>query len=192
MFIDYLTVLMINLAAGTALLAYFILKGLTSEDNRSYAAGFGVVGLVAFIGGLQMIFSWPLPGSYNIAFGESTLLFGAVFLGAALALAKGWDLTPISIYAFFAGVYAVVVGLRIIDLPLTKAPVLSGIGFILAGLGGIAAAPGLTLLKKNQTFRYLAAALLLVTSIFWAFTFYNALWGHLESFTSWVPLTMGN
>ncbi|MEJ2412517.1 MAG: DUF981 family protein, partial [Anaerolineales bacterium] len=90
------------------------------------------------------------------------------------------------------GVYALVVGWRIIDLPLTKDPVLSGIGFILAGLGGIAAAPGLKLIKKNQTFRYLAAAVLLITAAFWAFTFYSALWGHLESFSSWVPLTMGN
>lgn len=192
MFVDYLTVLMINLAAGTALLAYFVLKGITSEDNKGFAAAFGVVGLVAVLGGMQMTFNWPLPGSYNIAYGETTLLFGAVFLGAALALGKGWDLMPISIYAFFAGVNALVVGFRIIDLPLSKHPVLTGIGFILAGLGGIAAAPGLQLLKKNQNFRYLAAAVLLVTSIFWAYTFYNSLWGHLDSFSSWVPLTMGN
>lgn len=192
MFIDFLTVLMINLAAGTALLAYFVLKGITSQDNRSFASAFAVVGLIAVLGGLRMVFTWPLPGSYNIAFGESTLLFGAVFLGAALAVAKGWDLMPISIYAFFAGVYALVVGWRIIDLPLTKDPVLSGIGFILAGLGGIAAAPGLKLLKKNQTIRYLAAAVLLITAAFWAYTFYSTLWGHLESFSSWVPLTMGN
>lgn len=191
MFIDFLTVLMINLAAGTALLAYFVLKGIPSEDSKSFAAGFGVVGLIAFLGGLRMSFEWPLPGSYNIAFGESTLLFGAVFLGAALAIAKGWDLMPISIYAFFAGVEAILVGIRIVDLGLTKSPLISGIGFILAGLGGVAAAPTMGLLKKNQTFRYLAAGVLLIASLFWAYTFYNALWGHLESFSSWVPLTMG-
>lgn len=191
MFIDYLTVLMINLAAGTALLAFFILKGINSEDNKGYAAAFGMVGLIALLGGMQMTFNWPLPGSYNIAYGESTLLFGAVFLGAALALAKGWDLMPISIYAFFAGVQALVIGLRIIDLPLSKHPVLTGIGFILAGLGGIAAAPGLNLLKKNQNFRYLAAAVLIITSLFWAYTFYSSLWAHLDSFSTWVPLTMG-
>ena len=191
MFVDYLTVLMINLAAGTALLAYFVLKGIPSDDNKAFAAGFGVVGLIAFLGGGHMALNWPLPGSYNIGFGESTLLFGAVFLGASYALAKGWDLLPISIYAFFAGVEAVLVGLRIIDLGLTKSPLISGIGFILAGIGGIAAAPGLNLLKKNQTFRYIAAGVLVIVSLFWAYTFYASLWGHLESFTSWVPLTMG-
>ena len=191
MFIDFLTVLMINLAAGTALLAYFVLKGIPAEDNKAFAAAFGVVGLIAFLGGGQMALTWPLPGSYNIAFGESTLLFGAVFLGAAYAIAKGWDLLPISIYAFFAGVEALLVGIRIIDLGLTKSPLISGLGFILAGLGGIAAAPGLSLIKKNKTFRYLAAGVLLVISLFWAYTFYISLWGHLESFSTWVPLTMG-
>lgn len=191
MFIDYLTLLMINLAAGTALLAYFVLKGITAEDSKPFAAGFAIVGLIAFLGGSHMVVNWPLPGSYNIGFGESTVLFGVVFLGAALALSKGWDLLPVAIYAFFAGVEALLVGLRIIDLGLTKNPLVSGIGFILAGLGGIAAAPGLSFLKKNETFRYIAAAVLILISIFWAYTFYNALWGHLESFTSWVPLTMG-
>ncbi|RLD02633.1 MAG: hypothetical protein DRI65_14515 [Chloroflexota bacterium] len=190
MFIDYLTLLMINMVTGTALLAYYVLKGVTTEDSRPFAAGFLMVGLVAFLGGAHMVTTWPLPGSYNIGFGESTLLFGVVFLGAAWSLAKGWDLLPVAIYAFFAGIDAVLVGLRIIDLGLTQHPLVSGIGFLLAGLGGIAAAPGLALLKKSQVFRYIAAAVLLVVTAFWAYTFYSSLWGHLESFSTWLPLTM--
>lgn len=192
MFIDYLTLLMINLVGGTALLAYYVLKGVTAEDSRPFAAGFGMVGLIALLGGAHMVTNWPLPGSYNIGFGESTLLFGVVFLGAAWALAKGWDLLPVAIYAFFAGIEALLVGLRIIDLGLTKHPLASGIGFILAGLGGISAAPGLNLLKKSPIFRYIAAGVLVVITIFWAYTFYNSLWGHLESFSTWVPLTLSN
>jgi len=84
----------------------------------------------------------------------------------------------------------VLVGLRIIDLGLTQHPLVSGIGFLLAGLGGIAAAPGLALLKKSQVFRSIAAAVLLVVTAFWAYTFYSSLWGHLESFPTWLPLTM--
>ena len=190
MFVDYLTLLMINLAAGTALLAYYVFKGVDTEDEKSFAAGFAIVGLIAFLGGAHMTFNWPLPGSYNIGFGESTVLFGAVFLGAALAISQGWSLIPVAIYAFFAGVEALLVGLRIIDLGLTKSPLVSGIGFILAGAGGIAAAPGLGFLKKSQTFRYIAVASLVLVSVFWAYTFYNSLWGHLDSFASWVPERM--
>jgi putative membrane protein len=190
MFIDYLTLIMINLVAGTALLAYYIYAGMDAKDQRPYAAGFGIVGLLGVILGLTLTFTWPLPGSYNIGYGEATTLFGAVFLGAAIALSQGWDLMPVAIYGFFAGVDAVIVGTRIISLDLTKEPILSGIGFIMAGLGGVLAAPLLGLLKKSKTFRIIAALVVLVTALLWAVTFYTSLWGHLASFAKWVPATM--
>ena len=190
MFIDYLTLIMINLVAGTALLAYYIYAGMDAKDQRPYATGFGIVGLLGVILGLTLTFTWPLPGSYNIGYGEATTLFGAVFLGAAIALSQGWDLMPVAIYGFFAGVDAVIVGTRIISLDLTKEPILSGIGFIMAGLGGVLAAPLLGLLKKSKTFRIIAALVVLVTALLWAVTFYTSLWGHLASFAKWVPATM--
>ncbi|MEZ0395546.1 MAG: DUF981 domain-containing protein [Anaerolineales bacterium] len=190
MFIDYLTLIMINLVAGTAILAYYLYKGLDAEDQQPFAAGFGIVGLLGLILGLMMTFTWPLPGSYNIAFGEATTLFGAVFLATALAIYKRWDLTPVAIFSFFAGVYAVIVGARIISLELTKEPLMSGIGFIMAGLGGVLAVPALGLMKKYKVLRLLAALFLLVTALLWAVTFYGSLWGHLESFKDWLPLLM--
>jgi putative membrane protein len=190
MFIDYLTLIMINLVAGTALLAYYLYKGIEANDQRPFAAGFGAVGLLGVILGLTLTFTWPLPGSYNVAFGETTTLFGIVFLATAVALSQGWDLLPVAIYAFFAGVDAVVVGIRIISLGITKEPLFSGIGFILAGLGGVFAAPFLAFFKKNRALRTVAALVVLVTALIWAFTFYNSLWGHMESFAKWVPATM--
>jgi putative membrane protein len=190
MFIDYLTLIMINLVAGTALLSYYLYKGMDAKDQRPYAAGFAAVGLLGVVLGLTLTFTWPLPGSYNIAFGETTTLFGVVFLTTALALSQGWDLLPVAIYAFFAGVDAVVVGIRLISLNLTKEPLFSGIGFILAGLGGVFAAPFLAFLKKYRAIRILAAIVVLITALVWAFTFYNSLWGHMASFSTWVPATM--
>ena len=190
MFIDYLTLIMINLVAGTAILAYYLYKGIEAKDQRPFAAGFGVVGLLGVILGLTLTFTWPLPGSYNIGYGETTTLFGAVFLAAAVALSQGWDLLPVAIYAFFAGVDAVVVGTRIISLGLTKEPLLSGLGFILVGIGGVFAAPALGFLKKNRALRIAAALVVLAATSLWAFTFYNALWGHLAGFGDWVPATM--
>jgi putative membrane protein len=190
MFIDYLTLIMINLVAGTALLAYYIYAGMDAKDQRPYAAAFGIVGLLAVILGLTLSFTWPLPGSYNIGYGEATTLFGAVFLATAVALSQGWDLLPVAIYGFFAGVDAIIVGIRIISLGLTKEPIVSGIGFIMAGLGGLLSAPGLKMLKTNKTFRVIAAIVVLVTAGIWAVTFYTSLWAHLASFSSWVPATM--
>jgi len=189
MFIDYLTLIMINLVAGTAILAYYIFAGYTSEDQRPFVAGFGIVGLLGVILGLVMTFTWPLPGSYNIGYGEATTLFGAVFLATAFALYHRWDLRPVTIFAFFAGVYAVIVGVRIISLDMTQEPILSGIGFILAGLGGVLAFPVFGLLK-NKTFRLLAAFVLVATALLWATTFYGSLWKHLDLFKDWAPVLM--
>lgn len=190
MFIDYLTLIMINLVAGTALLAYYLYAGIDAEDQRPYAAGFGAVGLLGLILGLAVTLTWPLPGSYNIAFGEATTLFGVVFLATAVALSQRWSLVPVAIYAFFAGVYAILVGWRIISLEMTKQPLLSGLGFILAGLGGLFAAPALRWARTSRLFRLLAVAALVVTVLLWGVTFYNSLWGHLESFAQWLPPTM--
>jgi putative membrane protein len=85
---------------------------------------------------------------------------------------------------------AVVVGVRIISLGLTKEPILSGIGFVLAGLGGVFAVPFLKWFKGNKVLRTLSAVVVLVTALVWAVTFYTSLWGHMASFSSWVPTTM--
>jgi putative membrane protein len=190
MFIDYLTLIMINLVAGSVLLAYYLWRGIDEPEQRSYAAAFFGVGLLALIAGLHLSFTWPLPGSYNVGYGDATTLFGVVFLITGLALWNGWNLIPVSIYAFFAGLDAILVGLRIFSLQLTKEPLFSAVGFILAGLGGIGAAPFFLWFRNNRTIRLLAILLLLATAGIWAITFYGALWDHLESFSDWLPSTM--
>ena len=191
MFIDYLTLIMINMVAGTALLAYYLWKGMDETDQRPYAAAFFGVGLLSLITGLQLSFTWPLPGSYNVGYGDTTTLFGVVFLITAMALWQGWNLVPVSLYAFFAGIDAVIVGIRIFSLQLTKELLLSAVGFVLAGLGGLGAAPFFLWFKGNKTVRMLGVLLLLATAVLWAVTFYGSLWGHLDSFSKWVPATMG-
>jgi putative membrane protein len=191
MFIDYLTMIMINLVAGSALLAYYMWRGIDEQDQRPYAAAFFGVGLLALITGLHLSFNWPLPGSYNVGYGDTTTLFGIVFLSTALALWNGWNLTPVAIYSFFAGLDAIIVGLRIFSLQLTKEPLISAVGFILAGLGGVGAAPFFLWFRDNRTVRLLGVLLLLATAAIWGVTFYGSLWGHLESFKGWLPPTMG-
>ena len=59
MFIDLLTLVMINLVAGTVLLAYYLWKGIDEKDQRPYAAAFFVVGLLSLTTGLRLAFTWP-------------------------------------------------------------------------------------------------------------------------------------
>ncbi|MBG1258562.1 DUF981 family protein [Nostoc commune] len=189
MFIDYITLMLINMVAGLFLLADYVYRGIDSSNQRQWIPGFGITGAIALTTGLHMSFTWPVIGSFNIAFGETSVLFGILFIAAAIALAQGWDLFTIAIYGFFAGLVAIVVGIRIINLNMTKQPLLSGIGFILTGLGGIFAAPTLHW-KTNRTWRRIGVAVLIVAALIWALTGYLSYWNHLEGFQKWVPAPM--
>lgn len=190
MFIDYLTLVMVNLVAGLVILAYYVWKGMDAADQRPYAAAFFGVGLISLLTGLHISFTWPLPGAYNIGFGDTTTLFGIVFLMASIALWKGWDLKPVSMYAFFAGLDAVIVGLRIYNLQLTQSPIVSTLGFVLAGLCGIGAAPFMIWFKNNKTARLLGALLLLAAAAVWFVTLQGSAWSHMETFSKYLPPTL--
>ncbi len=190
MFIDFLTLVMINLVAGTVLLAYYLWRGIDEKDQRAYAAAFFMVGIVSLITGLQISFTWPLPGSYNVGYGDATVLFGVVFLATAIALFFGSNLIPVSIYAFFAAIDSIVVGLRIFSLNLTKEPLVSAVGFVLAGLSGLGVFPFLMWFRENKVVRWIGILLLAATVLVWAVTFYGSLWAHMASFAKWLPPTM--
>jgi len=189
MFINYITLMLINLVAGLVLLAAYLYFGLNDANQKRWIPGFGMTGAIALVTGLHMIFTWPVPGSFNIAFGEMTVLFGILFIASSVAIAQGWDLLTVAIYGFFAGVAAALIGLRLITLDLTRRPLLSGIGFILAGLGGIFAAPALYL-QTNRSLRLVGASVLIVAALIFANTGYLAYWGHMADYTDWQPLPM--
>jgi putative membrane protein len=189
MFINYITLMLINLVAGLVLLAAYVYFGLNDGNQKRWIPGFGMTGAIALVTGLHMIFTWPVPGSFNIAFGEMTVLFGILFIASSLAIAQGWDLLTVAIYGFFAGVAAVLIGLRLINLDLTRRPLLSGIGFILTGLGGVFAAPALYL-QTNRSLRLVGASVLIIAALIFATTGYLAYWGHMADYTDWQPLPM--
>lgn len=189
MFIDYITLMLFNMAAGFAVLAAYVWVGFDDPDQKRWSVAFGAVGIVALLTGTHMIYTWPLPGSYNSPYGELTVMLGVLFLAGAVALPLRINLLPLSIYAVAAGLAAVVAGARFMDLKMSMNPVLTGIGFILPGLCGLAVPIAL---KYNhiKTLRALGSLVLLAAAGIWALTGYGALWQHLEAFSKWVPPTM--
>ena len=176
--IDYVTLMLLNMAAALILIGAFLLLGITKTDARSWAAPFLMSGLVAAVTGFTMTFTWPLPSPYNIAFGEMSVLLGILLLGAGLALAKGWDLFPLCLYAAVAGLAAILIGIRFIDLGLSKTPLLTGVGFILTGLCGVGA--GLAVkYKNNLALRAAGATALFAAAAIWLYIGGSAYWGHL-------------
>ncbi len=177
--IDYVTLLLINMVCALVVLAFFLWWGLGREDAGRWAPAFGICGLVATIAGFAMTFTAPIPKPFSMAYGEMSVLLGVLFLGAAWALTRGWSLLPLSIYAFFAGGAAVVIGVRFIDLSLTPAPLLPGAGFILTGLGGVGA--GVVLWKHDARALRLAGGLvMLAAAAIWAFTAGTGYWAHMK------------
>jgi len=190
MFIDYVGLLLINMMIGYVLLAAYVYRGLDDPLNKRWVPGFAMVGVIAFVFGGHMVMTWPIIGQYNDAFGEMSVLLGIIFLGAAFAIGKGWSLTMVAVYAFFAGLAAIDLGACIISMKMTLVPNLSGAGFILSGLGGVMAAPTLLWFRNNRPFRTLAALILLAAALIWAVTVYPEYWMHMKAFAKWLPLTM--
>jgi putative membrane protein len=178
-FIDYVSLMLINMAAGLVILALFISKDIDRENNQYWAPAFALPGIIAAVCGLAMVFSWPLPKPYNIAYGETSVMLGFLFLAAAWSIAKGWQLFPLGIYSFFAGIAAVIIGIRIINLGLTLTPLVSGVGFILTGSGGIFAEI-VILGRRSRLLRTIGALVLLAAAVIWALTAYLEYWTHLH------------
>ncbi len=190
MFIDYITLMLINMVSGLVLLAYYIYAGLEDSHPKRWVPGFGVTGAIALTTGLHMTLTWTVPGSFNIAFGETSVLFGMLFIGAAVALAQNWELITLAIYSFFAGLVSIVIGTRVINLGLTNQPLVSGLGFLLTGFAGVCALPTLLYFKQNRAWRTFGTIVLLASAFIWAVIGYQAYWSHLDSFRQWVPAPM--
>ena len=179
MMIDYVALMLINMAAGLFLLGCFVWRDLDSpEDAGQWVPAFAICGLVAAIGGFAITFTWPLPKPYSSTYGEMSVLFGVLLLGLALALARKWELIPLAIYAFFAGATAAILGVRIIDLGLTTYPILSGVGFILSGICGIFS-PLVVWQNDKKGLRIIGSLVLFAASAIWAWTGCLAYWMHM-------------
>lgn len=193
MYIVYLTVMLVNTAAAFLLLSLFLFKGLGHADRQRWVPAFFISGLVAMAFGLHMSFTWPMPGIYNLAFGELSVLLGAILIGGAWTLNRNADLTPVSVYAFVAGIAPIFIGFSFITLKISSEPVLTGLGLIGAGVVGILALPTAYFYERNSGFsralQLLMAFLALLMAVFFAYTGYTGYADHIgsESFRSWPP-----
>ena len=174
---DFLTLLLVNMAAGMFILSLFFMRGVSGEIRTTWAPPFAISGLAALGGGTFITFAWPLPGVYNMIFGEMSVFYGLLMLGAALAVAKHYDLLGLGVFAIFAGAAAVLIGVRIWELGLTAKPMVSAAGFVLSGAGGVFA--GLALASRLTVLRILTSFCFLLAAGIWALTGYMSYWMHM-------------
>jgi len=189
MFVDFIGVMLITLASGLAFLAHYLYRDPPVGERKSWAAGFFAVGLVLFVLSVVMVTTWPLPGSYNVAFGEPALFLSGVFLAAAVTLTFEWEPLIPAMLGAAGGIMAIVVGFRLMGLHMTQDPTIAGIGYLSAGLGGLLTLPALEW-RNIRWIAVVAAVILGISAVVWAVTGYEALWAHIMDFSKWVPTTM--
>jgi putative membrane protein len=185
MFIDWLTLMLLNMTVAFVLYSLFMWRYI-EKDPKKIIPGFLLTGAIALIAGFRMAFNWPLPGPFNIIYGELSVLFGGFLFMAGLAVAFGWDLLTIGIYALFGGAASVLLGIRILNLNLTPEPLPVAVGFIITGATAILTMPALAL-PKVKWLRLLVALGALVSALIWAFFTFTAYWSHMEAFGKWAP-----
>lgn len=198
--IDFLAMDLVVLAISLVLLAWFFFKYL-ENDQQKVAPGLLAVGFIATITGLDIISRWPLPGSYNIVFGEPLTLFGVLLFFTGLAVLKGWDLHTLGIFAVLAGIVAIILGIRMwygIDVKnsagqtvrqgMTQSPPMAGIAYILTGIGGILTLPAY-IWRRNMVLRVIVAIVFIIAAVLFAITGYGAYWAHPQSFATSHPHT---
>jgi putative membrane protein len=188
MFIDWLTLLLVNMMVALVLHSLFMGFWI-DKDPKKVIPGFLLTGAIALIAGFRMAFTWPLPGAYNIIYGELSVLLGAFFFMAGLSIHFGWNLLTIGIYSLFGGAVAVLMGVRIWVSGMTSEPFVAGLGFVVTGATAVLTLPGLAL-PKMKWIRWLAALGAIGSAVIWILVGFPAYWGHIDAFGKWLPPTI--
>jgi len=176
--VNFVALMVTNLALSFMLFAAFLFFGLREADQRRWAPAFLATGLVQFITGLYMVFTFPLPGVYNQAFGEPSVILGALFIGLWYATSHNTGLFPLAIVGFFAAVMPIIIGIQMLNLGLTQRPTEGGIAYILSGLAGLTVLP-LYFLRERSWARGLAALAAFGAGLAWLITAYTTIFDHL-------------
>lgn len=192
-FIDSLAIMLIGLGAGILLVALHVLFTVRNKieiSKEKLALPAMAIGFFDFISGFIMAFTWPLPGGYNMLFGDPLLLFGLLLLTGGYMVYKGKDPSMMTILSFFLGIYVILGGYAMMAYGLeTGANFLPAFGLYMSS--GIAALISpLLLVKPAGAFKalyYIEFVLLILAAFIAFFIGYNALLHHLVIFAHYYP-----
>ncbi|WP_437955623.1 DUF981 family protein [Sorangium sp. So ce119] len=192
MFVNYLTLPLVTAAAALTLGAVYLFRapdlGASEGRRRSFAWAFGASGLILLITGLHIVLTWPLPGGYNIVFGEPLAYFGVLLVVGAPALWLGERLGPLLLLGALGGITNLVLAWVILRHGMTQNPALAAAMYGASGLG-LVIAPAM---DRSALARRVAGALLAASAALFALFGYAAYMKHpgLDAFGKWVPIEM--
>jgi len=192
-FVDSLTVMLLGLGLSSLLIAlYFLGKPTNRKWLGELVVPAFIIGLFDFMSGFIMSFEWPLPGAYNMLFGDPMLMLGIIMMAGAYMLYKNMNPRILSLFGFFLGIYLAVETAGMIAFQL-EGP----ISFSLTATNHFVTAFGLYLFaslsallspivfmnaKGNGRYAYYLMFVLLILTAFMAFFIgYGGIYEHLAS-----------
>jgi putative membrane protein len=190
-FIDPLTVMLLSLGMSALLLAlYYFRVGSGKKDISSLVVPAFILGLFNAVSGFLMSFTWPLPGSYNMLFGDPLLVLGLLMIAGSYMISKGMDVKALSLLGFLLGIYLLVgmIGITRFNME-TGNDWLTATG--LYGFSMLAAifSPILYLKPKgsNRYAYYFEVFLLVVVMLLALLIGYMGFYEHLGAFSTYFP-----
>ena len=168
-FVDPLAVMLIGLAMGTAIGAFYFFFAARGDKEQIKALAIPAVGIgiFNFISGFYMSFGWIMTGfaiPYNMLFGDPLLLFGLLMIIAGVVIYKDMHLGMLPILALVLGIYVLDAAYTILTVPnyLSHGALESGNDLITAmglylfdGIGAILAPIAYLKPQANSTNKYL-------------------------------------
>lgn len=155
------------------------------DDDKNRRVGFsiasGAAGLYLFLGGLEILFTWPFSissGVYNVLFGGIATLGGLVALSGSIMLYLNADPRPISYFAAVAGIYAMVDAYGILKYNLTSSPALASLGYLSFAAPALLSVPAAHL--KNKYWKWLFVIFALLFAAAWIYQAANFTLAHLN------------
>ncbi|CAC12297.1 conserved hypothetical membrane protein [Thermoplasma acidophilum] len=190
-FIDSLAVMLLALGMTTAIGGmYFLFSALGNEKRIEGLLMPAVgVGLFDFMSGFVMSFTWPLPSSYNMLFGDPLLMAGLLLMISAIAYYKHYDISSVSILLFFLGIYVIIEAVGIVNYHLESGDnLLAAMGlYIVDGIAAILSPIMYIDQKKGKIAYMIEAAILIIGTLIALFIGYTAIYGHLLDFIKYFP-----
>ncbi|MGC9011250.1 MAG: DUF981 family protein [Candidatus Micrarchaeia archaeon] len=183
-FVDPLTIMLVAVAASASLIAiYLISQALGKKIAEELAMPGFFIGVFDFLSGFFMSFSWPLPGAYNILFGDPMLFLGIIMLAGSYMLYKKISLRYMPILGFLLGIYLLVETYGIATLNLESGKYfMPAFSFYLFSTISALLSPIASLDPKKYKYAYhFLAALLILTALLAMFIGCGGIYEHLAS-----------
>lgn len=189
-YVDPLAVMLIGLAMGTFLGAfYFYFKARGNEEQiKSLVIPGLAIGGFNFISGFYMSFAWPMNASYaysyNMLFGDPLLLFGLLTMAAMIVIYKNVHMGLIPLLFTLFGIYVIVEAYSIVQLKLESGnDLITAMGlYIFDGIGAILTPIAYLKPVGSKKYAYYTEWILLgLGTIFALVIGYLAINGHLAS-----------